>query len=162
MGSALPVVLQLDDVFLSRLAHEIARDIYPLGDVLRAHGLDEVTFQQKVINHPRFMMFYAEAHAMWNSSANAKERSALKAAVIFEEWLPEANRLLNAANEGIVGKVKLGEFIARVAGIDKEKGANVAPGDKVVVNINLSAAGGGVTTIEKEAPLTIEGTATTV
>jgi hypothetical protein len=158
-----PAPLPITEQFLNRLAHECARDVYPLDTILKMFKLDEDYFHSHIMKHPRFMLFYAEAHSIWNSSANAKERSALKAAVIFEDWLAEADRLLHAKEEGLVGKVKLGEFLARVAGIDKDKSAAVAPGERVVVNINLGAAGGGIKTIEKEVPAqVIDGTATEV
>lgn len=162
MGSAPPIPLQIDETMLSRLAHECARDMYPLETILQTFRIDPAYFQTHIVKHPRFMLFYAEAHALWNSSLNSKERSALKAAVVFEEWIGQANALLHKSDEPLMGKVKLAEFLARVAGIDKDKSSATAPGDRVVVNINLSAAGGGTTTIDKAAPVTLEGTASLV
>ena len=152
--------LPITDVMLSRLAHECARDIYPLGTILKSYNLDEAYFQAHIINHPRFMLFYAEAHSIWNSSANAKERSALKSVVILDEWLAEAGKLLHKADEPLAAKVKLAEFIARLGGLDGDK-KQVAAGERVVVNINFANAGGGVSTIDKIVP-TLEGNITDV
>lgn len=160
MVAAVAPALPITDAALSRLAHECARDIYPLEDILRHYKLDPVYFNTYVLNHPRFKLFYAEAHSIWNSSANAKERSALKSIVILDEWLQEAGSLLHKADEPLMAKVKLAELISRLAGLDGDK-KQVAPGERVVVNINFGRAGGGVKTIDKVAP-TLEGNVTDV
>lgn len=154
--TAPPSPLQMSDTDLSRLAHEIARDIYPLEDILRQYQIDPVFFRDHVMNHERFKVFYVEAHALWNSASNAKERSALKASVMFEEWLPEANRLFHDQQQPMSSKNEMMKLIARVAGLDQieKQQLGVAPGDRVVVNINLSAGGASQPiTIDKVAPV---------
>lgn len=139
--------LPISDALLLQLAHECARDLYPLDDILKLHGLTPEYFHNFIKNHPAFMRFYAEAHQIWNSSANAKERSALKAGILFEQWLEKANALM-ASNEPLSSKVQLMQFLARVAGFDQGKDVKQsAPGDRVVVNINLGA--GRTFTIDK-------------
>jgi hypothetical protein len=155
--TAPPGPLQMNDTDLSRLAHEIARDIYPLEDILRQHNIDATYFRDHVMPHERFRVFYVEAHTLWNSASNAKERSALKSGVMFEEWLSEANRLFHDQTQPLSAKNELMKLIARVAGLDQpdKQQMGIAPGDRVVVNINLSAAG-------QREPIVIDKTAATV
>lgn len=153
--SAPPTPLQMSDTDMSRMAHEMARDIYPLEDILRQYSIDPAFFRDHIMTHERFRIYYVEAHTLWNSASNAKERSALKASVLFEEWLAESNRLFHDQTQPLSAKNELMKLIARVAGLDQpdKQQAGVAPGDRVVVNINLSAAGAPTVVIDKVAPL---------
>jgi len=152
--------LPMDETLLNRLAHECARDLYPLSDILTSFKIDATYFEENVRNHPRFMLFYAEAHTLWNSGANFKERSAIKAGIVFEQWLGECDKLMHNPAEPLTAKAKIAELLARVSGIDKDKSAGVTAGERVVVNINLGA--GNQITIDKQAPVTLEGHAVTV
>lgn len=157
-----PLALPIDDAFLMRLAHECARDVYPLDDILTLFKLDENYFEEYIRNHPIFMRYFAEAAQMWGAASNFKERSALKAGILFEEWLTECNVLLHDREQPLAAKVTLGQMLARISGVEKEKGAGVQAGERVIVNIDLSARGpaGPVIHIDKVAPTppTIEGT----
>lgn len=138
--SGMPTALPISDAMLSQLAHECAREIYPLADILRSYRLDPAYFQGHVVNHPRFMMYYSEAHALWNSSANTRERSALKAAVMFEQWLEQANTMFMNDKEPLSSRVSLMQYLGKVAKVvDDAKEAGATQGDRVVVNINLGA-----------------------
>lgn len=145
----------MSDLDMSRLAQEIARDIYPLADILRQYQIEPIFFQEKILTNPRFKLLYVEAHTLWNSASNAQERSALKSAVLFEEWLAEANRLYHDTQQPMSSKVEMMKLLARVAKIDgsDKTQQGVAPGERVVVNINLSAAG-------QREPIVIDKTAT--
>ncbi len=148
--------LQMNDADLSRLANEIARDIYPLEDVLRQFKLDPHYVREHILPHPRFRALYSEAYATWRSATNSNERSIVKAGVLFEQWLEEANRLYHDPAQTLSSKVDMMKLIARVAGLDKDKvQQGVAPGDRVVVNINLSAAG-------QRDPIVIDKTAVVI
>lgn len=151
-----PVPLQMSDSDLSRIANEIARDIYPLDDVLRQFKIDAYFFRENILPHPRFRALYSEAYTAWHSANNSNERSVLKAGVLFEQWLEEANRLFHEQSQPLSSKVDMMKIVARVAGLDKDKvQQGVAPGDRVVVNINLSAAG-------RQEPIVIDKTAASV
>jgi hypothetical protein len=144
----------MSDTDLSRLAHAIAQDIYNLADILRQHRVDPVFFNQHIRNHPRFKQLYLEAHTLWNDAGNANERTTLKAGVMVEEWLAEANRLFHDTNQPLSSKVELFKTMGKIAGLEKGKDdRQVAPGERVVVNINLSAAGAPPVTIDKVAPM---------
>jgi len=151
-----PAPLQMSDSDLSRLANEIARDIYPLEDVLHQFKVDAHFFRDHILSHPRFRALYSEAYSAWHSASNSNERSVLKAGVLFEQWLEEANRLFHEQGQPMSAKNDMMKLIARVAGLDKDKvQQGVAPGDRVVVNINLSAAG-------RQEPIIIDKTASSV
>ena len=134
--------LPLSDDTLGRLAHECARDVYPLDDILAWYKIDPAYFQHHIINHPRFMVMYAEAHATWNSSSSTHERSALKSAIMFEQWLEVANRHMLNDQEPLSSKVALMQLVAKVSNLmpDDKSGKQVAPGERVVVNINFRGA----------------------
>lgn len=151
--------LLLDDARLSRLSHEIARNLYPLKVIVGLYGIDEDTFIARVKDHPRFMMYYAEAHAAWNADSNVQTRSAMKSGILFEQWLGEANRLLHDPAIGMAPKVDLAKFLATTAGIAKREG-NAQPGDRTMIIINLP---GQTVSIDKIVPQqTIEGTSVEV
>lgn len=155
--------LPITDAQLQRLAQECAREIYPLGDILRAFKIDPIYFGANIIEHPRFVRYYSEATALWASAGNVQERIALKAAVILEEALPSIDALLHDTREGIMGKAKLVEWLSGVSGISGRKDGQPQPGDRVSITINMGA--GHQVQIEKEIPAqvkTIEGDAVTV
>jgi hypothetical protein len=148
--------LLLNDTRLSRLAHELARGIYPPEQIIAQYGLSMEVFNERVVHTPIFMAFYAEAHAIWQSSSNAKERVSAKAGVVFEEWLREANRLLHDHASPMAAKVDLGKFLGRIAGFEPKQGGpgeDGSPDKRVSVVINLGHARlhPKVITIEKDA-----------
>ncbi len=133
---------QLDDLTLQRLAQELARDVYSPRDVLARFGIEPEVFQKFIRTTPTFVRHFTEAHTMWHSAGNTSERVQLKAQAMFEEWLGEADRLFHDQNQPMSAKMELLKTVGRVGGLDrdKEKG-HVAPGERVLVQINLQAAG---------------------
>jgi hypothetical protein len=137
-----PTPWQLDDVTLLRLANELARNIYPIEDTLSRFGLSVFVFQKFIRPNATFERYFREAHALWTASANATERIQVKAQVLFEEWMSEADRLFHAETQPLSGKVDLFKTVSRIAGLEQGKdGKTVQPGERVVVQINLGAAG---------------------
>lgn len=156
--NAPPAALQATDLLLSRLAHELARDIYPLEDVLKQFNIDADYFNDHVIDHPRFKTLFLEALSVWRGATNAKERVGVKAALMVEEWMPEANRLFHDVQQPLSAKVEAMKLMAKLAGLGEAADKGVAAGERVVVNINLSAAGAPNIQIDKVAEAkTIEG-----
>jgi hypothetical protein len=86
------------------------------------------------------MTFYAEAHAVWHASSNAKERVAAKAGIVFEGWLREANRLLHDPSNPMAPKVQLAQTLAKIANFEPEKQIDAGPSNGVSVTINLNHA----------------------
>lgn len=132
--------LLMDETMLQRLANELARGLYEPEDVLRMYGLTAELFDERVKDNRSFMTFYAEAHAIWHASSNAKERVSAKAGVVFEQWLREANRLMHDPANPMAAKVELGKTLAKLANFEPVREAETGPGNGVHVTINLDHA----------------------
>lgn len=130
---------QLDDVFITRVATEMAREMYSIPEILERFNLDTEVFRTRVRQHPAFERAYLDAKALWGSGS-ARERVAVKAGVLFEDWLNEANLLFHDRTQPLSSKVELLKQMAKVAGFEQsDKQSAIAPGDRVVVEINLGA-----------------------
>lgn len=133
---------QLDDVILQRLAQELARELYTVPEILSRYNLDATIFQERVRPNVSFIKHYQDAYAVWHGSTNTVERIRAKAQASFEDWLSEADRLFHDTQQPMSSKVELMKVVERVGGlgpVEKER-AGVAPGDRVLVQINLGAA----------------------
>lgn len=131
---------QLDDTTITRIAGELAREMYTVEEVLGRFGMDAEIFRIRVRAHPAFERAYLEAKAVWHGTGNTRERVAAKAGMLFEDWLAEADALFHDKHQPLSSKVELLKQMSKVAGFEQgEKQAGVAPGDRVVVEINLSA-----------------------
>lgn len=147
---------QLDDTTITRLATELARDMYTVPEILARFDLDAEVFRERVRPHPTFTRAYREAHTLWHAASNTKERVQLKAQTVFEDWLSEADRLFHDQNQPLTGKVELLKTMSKVGGLDQsDKQSAIAPGDRVLVQINLSAGDNApqTITIDKMAPV---------
>lgn len=153
---------QLDDTTITRLAVEMAREMYTIPEILDRFSIDAEIFRTRVRPHPSFERAYLEARAIWTSSSNARERVQLKAGTLFEDWMAEADQLFHDKSQPLSAKVEMLKTLGKVAGFDhSDKAPTVAPGDRVVVEINLGAAGkvpqstfeGTTITIDKVAPV---------
>lgn len=133
---------QLDDLTLQRLAVELARGMYTAPEVLDRFAVDPEIFLKRIRPNPAFEKYYREAYAIWNSAGSAQERVQVKAQLLFEDWLVETDRLYHDKQQPLSGKVELLKTLGKVAGLGQEKpGTGVAPGDRVLIQINLGAAG---------------------
>lgn len=144
-------VWQLDDVHIQRLAQELARDMYPVPEVLGRYNLDAAVFVQYVRPNPVFTKAYLEARTMWHSTAGTEERIEHKARATFEDWLAEADTLFHDRSQPLSAKVEMMKMVGNVGGLmskDKDQ-KGVAPGERVVINIDLSGAG-------RAAPIVID------
>lgn len=132
--------LLMDETMLQRLANELARGLYEPEDVLKMYNLTAELFNERVKDNMSFMTFYAEAHAIWHASSNAKERVSAKAGVVFEQWLREANRLMHDPANPMAAKVELGKTLAKLANFEPVREADAGPSNGVHVTINLDHA----------------------
>lgn len=138
--SDLPALV--DDTVLQEVAAELARDIYPIDEILQRFKIPPATFM-KVKKTPHFQRMHAEALIVWQSSTNARERTKLKSEVMLEKMLEPGWRAFNDASQPLAAKVQFMQTVAKVAGmLDTAKqeggGATVAPGDRVNITINLT------------------------
>jgi len=148
----------VDDVVISQLAREIAREIMPTDAVLKRFRLDSQTYE-RIFDMPYFQRRLEEELALWNGSDSnsIRHRIAAKAASVIEESLVEVFDLVHDRSQPLSGKVEALKYCARLANM--ESGA-VLPenGDaRVVISISF---GGEQVTFEKEK--VIESTAVDV
>jgi hypothetical protein len=140
------------DRTLLGLAREIAIDLNPLETILKNY---QVTLEQwsLIQTNPHFLRLLNSEIEAWNAAANTHDRVRLKSAAMFEEWLPEAFKLLHDTTQGMPARTELAKLVARVAGIG-ERASDGPTGEKFTFTLNI----GGATQLrfEKDAPLTID------
>lgn len=126
-----------DELLLVKLAREIAIDHYDIETILKTYQISLEQWENIKAN-PQFQRLLESEIAAWQGAENTQERTALKAAALVEEWLPEANSILHDRNAALTGKVELGKLLARIAGLGLT-GANVEGGgaDRFSITINL-------------------------
>lgn len=128
------------EVVLISLAREIAQDIYPIEDILKAHKLNQTDFET-IAKLPRFQEYLAEAIRVWNATASTAERVKLRAGTMIELSLPEMYARLHDRAEALNHKVELLKILARIAEIG-ERGAQAGQtsnGERISITINMGA-----------------------
>ena len=127
------------DNLILRIAREIALDLFDIETILKNH---QITPEQwaKLQNDPNFQRLLESETAAWSAAGNTHERTKLKAAMLVEEWLPEANARLHEKGETLTAKTELAKLLTRIAGM----GLNTAElnnnvGEKFSITINLGA-----------------------
>lgn len=127
------------EIDIVKLAREIAMDLKPLKDILEHHKVDQPTFE-RMKRHPYFTRVLASEVEAWQSATNTGERVRLKSAAMMEEFLPDLYRRMIAPKEDLMKVVKGAELVSKLANLG-ETGKEQNPGDKVVISINMGAAG---------------------
>ena len=139
------------DVFLVKLAREIAIDHFPLATILERHQISSSEWEALKRN-PRFSELLESESRAWQSATNTEERTKLKAAAMIEEWLPEAHTRMHSTTDTLNAKVELAKLIARIAGMGTpDSGAGAGVGERFSVTINLGAD--KELKFEKDAPV---------
>lgn len=147
-------VSDVDEVTISQLAREVARDILPTDAVLKRFNLTTQTYET-IVDLPFFQRRLEEELAIWNGSDSysIRQRVAAKAATLIEESLIEVFDLIHDKDQPMSGKVEALKFVARLAAMDQ--GAvrqDDGPSDSKVV-INISFNGEKATFTKEKAPL---------
>jgi len=133
----------LSDDRLHRLAHELARNLLPPETVFENFGITPELFQDKIQPNETFTRYYAESYALWHGVNNLPERVKTKAAMLFEEFMPEAARIIHDTSLNLPPRVQLAMFIAELGGLKPQPSAASAANNgasvnnKVHVTINL-------------------------
>jgi len=146
--SELTVSGKITDTLISQLARELARNIYPEGNIREQFKLTIEEFDE-VLETPFFQTRLAEEIALWNDPASAEVRIKHKSATMIEQMMPEFYALVHDRTQPMAAKVQaLREFV-RMAGI--ENNPNITGGSdgdrKVKITINID---GKALTYEKE------------
>lgn len=124
---------------LVRLVRELAMDMREIDQILDDFRMSRAEFEA-LQKDERFGRMLASELSSWGAATNAHERVKAKSAAMIEDYLPELYARLNDRSENLMGKAKMLEFIAKLAGWGiAENQRELAPGDRVVVQINLGA-----------------------
>lgn len=128
MNTALSLPPENDlDTTMLRVARDIAMDIYPLPTILVNAGISVQDFNTWK-EHPRFLEYLRSETEAWKSATNTVERTKLKAAVIMEEFMIEANARLHDKTIALNHRVELGKLVAKIAGMGEPKLLNAGAG----------------------------------
>jgi hypothetical protein len=135
----LPVPLNPhEDIALVKLAREIAIEHFPIETILKTHQITPEAWE-RIKDNPRFTALLEREIADWQGALNTHERTKLKAAAMVEEYLPEANKLINSSQESLPAKTELLKLITRIAGMGERTEISGGGGERFVVTINLGA-----------------------
>lgn len=137
MSSLVPMT-KISDVILVKLARELAMDIHPVEDILKAFQIEPKQWEY-IQEMPRFQGLLETESAQWNGALNTQERVKIKAAAMIEEWLPEANERLHDRGESLNAKTELGKLVRDLAGFAKGGIGVEGAGERFSVTINLGA-----------------------
>jgi hypothetical protein len=147
----------VDEVLISQLARETARDLLPADAVLKRFKLDTQTYE-RILDLPFFQRRLEEELAVWNGSdsGSIKARVAAKAATVIEESLVEVFDLIHDKSQPLSGKVEALKFAARLASMGE--GNSVDTTERIVFNISIGNEKLRFET-QREDPKVIEGEA---
>jgi hypothetical protein len=139
MTENLPVSYSKDVQYL-RLAREIAADLYEIQTILKNNNVNSEQWEA-IKADPRFLALLESEVAAWNAAGNTHERTKLKAGMLIEEWLLEANTRLHDGKEALPAKTEVAKLLARLAGMGNERVDATAGlgGERFSITINLGA-----------------------
>jgi len=146
-------VTDVDEVTISQLAREVARDILPTDTVLKRFNLTTRAYET-IVDLPFFQRRLEEELAVWNGSdsGSIRQRIAAKAATLIEESLLEVYDMIHNKDLPIAGKVEALKFVARLASMEQGAVRAEDPTDsKVVINIQFN--GEKATFTKERSPL---------
>lgn len=144
---------KLTEEQMRALATDIARDLFPVEDVLKQHNVKAAEYQT-LADTPAFVRMVAAAAEVWNSASSADERVRVKAALISEAFLPEAARLLHEKSQPLASRTDLFKTINKMAASGFAEKPTEVSGEGVTITINLG--GDKPIKIVSEAPTIIE------
>lgn len=139
MTGSLPISYTTDVKFL-RIAREIAMDLNTVETILENYQLTTKQWED-LKSDPNFLRLLEAEVASWNAAGNTQERTKLKAGMLVEEWLTEANARIHDGKELLSAKTEVVKVLARIANMGQERGeqAGGAGGQRFSVTINLGA-----------------------
>jgi len=157
MTALLPVSNETDVQFL-RLAREVAMDLNDIETILKNHQLTSNQWET-IQKNPHFLRLLESEILAWQAASNTHERTKLKAGMLIEEWLVEANARIHDKGELLSAKTEVVKLLANIADMGKSR---VDPngglgGERFSVTINLGADR-QITINKQVTPKVIEGT----
>lgn len=136
MADVAPV---LDEVLISKLAREVARNIIEVPTLLKTFGLSQDRFDQ-LVDQPMFQQRLTEEQAIWNASdpMSIGKRIGAKSLTMIEEYLPELYGQLTNPEIPMQAKVEALKQLSRWGGIGENNQVKGGADDaKVKITINI-------------------------
>lgn len=130
----------LSDTLISRIAREVARNIYPVSQIRETNHLS-IEDWDDIVATPIFQQRLKEEIAIWNAPdpMSATKRIGAKALTLVEECMPEVFRLIHDPIQPMAAKIDALKWAARMGGV--EGNPNVKPGDgddnRIKITINI-------------------------
>lgn len=138
MADQLPISYTTDVKFL-RIAREIAMDLNTVETILENYQLTSKQWED-LKSDANFLRLLEAEVASWNAAGNTQERTKLKAGMLVEEWLTEANARIHDNKELLSAKTEVVKVLARIANMGQERSDQAAAGgQRFSVTINLGA-----------------------
>lgn len=110
-------MLALDDAMISRVAREIARDIYPPQEIRVRYKLTEEEFD-RITTSSFFQIRLKEEVELWNATdpMAIARRIGTKSATMVEECLVEVYALIHDRTQPMAPKIAALQWASRLAG----------------------------------------------
>lgn len=132
--------LTVTDQLISKLARELARNLYPPATIREQFKLTLEEYDE-ILETPFFRTRLEEEVALWNDPSNAKQRISAKSATMLEEALPDIFVQIADPTVPLAAKVAALQMAGRWAGV--ENNASVKQGEesdrRVKITINIGA-----------------------
>jgi hypothetical protein len=135
-----------NEVLVSRIAREIARDLSPVDMIRDKFHLTEDEYN-RVLTSPIFKQRLEEELAVWNASdaLSIADRIKLKAGTMIEESLLEVYELIHDKSQPMVAKIRALEWASRMAGVGETERLGALPpgatGGGSGINFNIFIGG---------------------
>lgn len=135
MSNPTNTLLAEDNLRLIKIAREIASDMRPLPDILKAYLVTDAEWE-RISSNSHFRNYLASAVEEWNSVANTADRVRIKALAFVEEWMPELYARGHDIKEPLSAKVELLKTMSKLGGVGQVEAIG-GGGERMVVQINL-------------------------
>jgi hypothetical protein len=120
------------------LAREIARDMLPLEQILKNHGLEGPQDPQWVFlrQHPDFLNLLAKCVAEWNSADSTLKRVEIKSQAALEELIPVLAVRAVDPNTSATAAAELAKVLHSLSGMKTSATAgNTGPAFSITINM---------------------------
>lgn len=139
-------------VNLSKMAREIAMDIYPREHIQKTHQLSNEQWNAVIMN-PDFQRMLSEMIVDWRSASGTRERVRVKAQTAIEAALESIYSEITNASIPFTQRIDGVKMLAKLGDLGEREALVGGAGGSVNISINLGIPGEGINqtvTIENE------------
>jgi len=146
-----PAKPKFTDSTLIALAREFVMDVHDPETILKLYDITPKDWES-IQQNKTFQNYVRSFKDEWNSALNTEQRVKIKSAVLIEQWLSEAYRLMWLKNESLNSRTELAKLVAKLAG----GGFTNAPveGNTEAVKITINLGNESPIQIEKDVSAT--------